>query len=531
MPRLFGASSKFASALLAVFIGIVIIVGVIWRFQEKLLFLNTFPFGYKTPNLNPRGIRSPAEQGLPFKDVSFTTRDGHKLSAWLLLSENPLKSPTFIFFHGNAGNVGFHLDHAGFICREIGVNVLLLDYRGYGYSEGTPTEEGVYADADAALDFILGSSLVNNKDIFAFGHSLGGAVAIDLASRRGKELKGVVVENTFTSLRDVIHDVVPLSRMFDWLLNVIQRMKLSSEDKVRTMQKPVLFISGRRDSLIPPRRMDQLHRACGSRKKWKLDIPRGEHNTTWAYGMYSYCKGLLEFVETSTSSSTPPLTSNVGTSATKEERGVSTGDSGGRPEGAIRQEAVPCSVVPEASTPRAPERSNDGVQGTQELKTNASWPPSGLKFYTLVLALVVAGLLLRKGINSGVGARHVERGSQAHSSGKLGKPGLELDVSDTDGTPRRSAFSLEDDFRESRSRAPAPTPAEAVVEEAEAAHRIPMASDAQYYVEDVQRHPKMHCTFQKHSRRSNSVVGFSHDATSGASRLANGWSILLQGRV
>ncbi|CDJ52985.1 hypothetical protein, conserved [Eimeria brunetti] len=460
MPRLAGLPTPLVAALLAILVGVVVVSGVLWLFQEKLLFLNTFPFGHKTPNLNPRGIRSPAERGIPFKDVSITTRDGHKLHGWLLLDEKPLEAPTFIFFHGNAGNIGFHLPHADFICAELGANVLLFDYRGYGHSEGIPTEEGLYTDADAALDYVLSSSLVNKENIFAFGHSLGGAVAIDLAHRRGKELRGLVVENTFTSLRDAIHDVFPPSRKFDWLLNAIQRMKLSSEKKVRKIEIPALFISSREDVLIPPYRMDHLYNACGSSRKWKLDILRGDHNSTWEVAAIPYADNFKKFIEAAISSPEPARISkggSVGKTDGETPRGIGTGAEPEHSEAALAG----------ASSPTEPEGIENLAESCQGPLKRYPWLLSGLNIHTIMLALLVLVLLVRRSINSPAGARHIGSKTQAHSS-QLDKPGLEFDVSDTNEATRRPLPSLNDDFKH-ETQTPVLTPVELAVEEPEAA--------------------------------------------------------------
>ncbi|CDI87364.1 hypothetical protein EPH_0025640 [Eimeria praecox] len=142
--------------------------------------------------------------------------------------------------------------------HELGANVLLVDYRGFGRSEGSPTEEGVYKDADAILDFVLNSQTINNKDIIVLGHSLGGAVAIDLANRRGEEITGLVVENTFSSLREMAYKFHPEMRRFSWFLDLLQRRYMSNIDKVRTLKVPTLFLCGRKDQSIPPEHTDRL---------------------------------------------------------------------------------------------------------------------------------------------------------------------------------------------------------------------------------------------------------------------------------
>ena len=94
-----------------------------------------------------------------------------------------LQVPTVLYLHGNAGNIGHRLVNVQGLYNSIGCNVALVEYRGYGRSEGTPSEEGLCMDAQAALDFLLTRSDINTEKILVFGRSLGGAVAIDLATR------------------------------------------------------------------------------------------------------------------------------------------------------------------------------------------------------------------------------------------------------------------------------------------------------------------------------------------------------------
>ncbi|KAL8432168.1 hypothetical protein ACSSS7_004780 [Eimeria intestinalis] len=181
--------------------------------------------------------------------------------------------------------------------RLVGVNILIIAYRGYGYSEGSPTEEGVYTDAEAALDFILENPKVNNKEIFAFGRSIGGAVAIECARRRGQELKGIVVENTFTSLLDMLYVVFPFLSPLRLLIRLVQRMYMQNDEKVRSLTLPFLFISGRQDELVPPSHMDRLFNACAARVKLREDVQEGGHNDTWEAGGEKYYKKIRQFIQ------------------------------------------------------------------------------------------------------------------------------------------------------------------------------------------------------------------------------------------
>jgi fermentation-respiration switch protein FrsA (DUF1100 family) len=149
---------------------------------------------------------------------------------------------TTLFLHGNAGNVTDRFTHM----REIaaaGSSVLVIDYRGYGRSEGRPTERGLYRDADAAYDELIKRGHAP-RTIVVHGESLGTAVAVDLASRR--PCGGVVLESPFTSARDVAATVIPV-------VGPMLVFGFDSRAKIRPVTAPLLIIQGDRDEIIPPR--------------------------------------------------------------------------------------------------------------------------------------------------------------------------------------------------------------------------------------------------------------------------------------
>ena len=161
---------------------IVLICVCLYLFQDKMIYQpNPVTINLPTPDLNPPNYRNPLERGIPYEDVYLKTSDNLKIHAWLM-KRPETNAPTIIYFHGNAGNLGFRLDVYEQIYRDIKVNVLAVSYRGYGYSEGKPSEEGIYRDADAAVSYAFSSDL-NPKRIYVFGASLGGAVAIYCASK------------------------------------------------------------------------------------------------------------------------------------------------------------------------------------------------------------------------------------------------------------------------------------------------------------------------------------------------------------
>jgi pimeloyl-ACP methyl ester carboxylesterase len=128
----------------------------------------------------PPGYRNPREAGMQYEDVYIMTKDKVKLHAWFIKA-NPASSKlcrTLIFFHENAGNIGTRMPNIDILVKRLYTNVLIVAYRGYSYSEGTPSEEGLRLDAEATLEHVLGREDVNSDRVFVFGRSLGGAVAI-----------------------------------------------------------------------------------------------------------------------------------------------------------------------------------------------------------------------------------------------------------------------------------------------------------------------------------------------------------------
>jgi fermentation-respiration switch protein FrsA (DUF1100 family) len=195
-----------------------------------------------------------------------------------------------LFLHGNAGNIT-HRDQRFHEIVAAGSSVLMIDYRGYGKSTGRPSEKGLYADAQAAYDYLLKTS--RPQDIVVHGESLGTAVAVDLASRH--QCGGVVLEAAFTAASDVAGTVLPvigplLIRSFD------------SRQKIRRVQAPILFIHGNADHTIPMQLGRALFDAApGPKSFWA--IPGADHNDIVESAGPEYRKHLRSFYESLTLSS------------------------------------------------------------------------------------------------------------------------------------------------------------------------------------------------------------------------------------
>jgi len=189
------------------------------------------------PERYPKGLWEIQEK-LAAKDVWLAARDGAKLHAWWI--ERPGARVATLFLHGNAGNLT-HRAARGLEIAAAGSSVLLLDYRGYGRSEGRPTEKGLYADAEAAYEHLIQAGHRPER-IVVHGESLGTAVAVDLASLR--PCGGLILEAPFTSARDVAGRVLPvLGPLAVWSYN--------SKRKIGQVRAPILILHGDRDEVIP----------------------------------------------------------------------------------------------------------------------------------------------------------------------------------------------------------------------------------------------------------------------------------------
>jgi uncharacterized protein len=185
-----------------------------------------------------------AELGRPFEDVSFSARDGVKLNGWFYpaFTNSPRAGLVILLCHGNAGNIGDRLD----ACRALlatGVGAFLFDYRGYGRSQGRPSEEGTYLDAQAAYQWLRQRGFPATH-IIALGESLGGGVAAELASREA--LGGLVLQSTFTSIPDVGKELFP------WLpVRLLATIRYDTRSKLPRLNMPVLVMHSRDDEIIP----------------------------------------------------------------------------------------------------------------------------------------------------------------------------------------------------------------------------------------------------------------------------------------
>lgn len=231
-----------------------------------------------------RGLTgSPSDIGLGFEEVFFKASDGKKINAWFVPKENA--DFTVLFSNGNAGNISYRLDKIS-VLHRLGVNVFIYDYRGYGKSQGHPSEKGFYKDIRGAYDYLISQLGIEADKIILYGESLGGAVAINLASQ--KPVKALITEGTFTSVKDMARRLLPFVPHF------LFASRFDSLAKISDISCEKLIIHSKDDEIIPFSQGKKLFEAAGEPRGFlKL---RGGHNTAFWDSAREYRQGLQSFL-------------------------------------------------------------------------------------------------------------------------------------------------------------------------------------------------------------------------------------------
>lgn len=230
---------------------------------------------------------TPTNVGLSFEDLYISTSDGTRINGWYV--PFPGAEVTLLWFHGNAGNLGNRVDHLRDLHRALGVNVLMIDYREYGRSEGQVTEEGTYQDALAAYEYLVKRPDVDPLRIVVYGQSLGSAVAVDLAVNR--RLSGLILEAPFTSIRAMAAFHYP------WLpFGGFLSTRYDSLDKIGKVHIPLLILHGDQDEIVPYGQGKMLYEAAGSPKRL-YTISGAGHNDVYIIGGAGYFRAMREFIQ------------------------------------------------------------------------------------------------------------------------------------------------------------------------------------------------------------------------------------------
>ena len=267
--------------------GYLLLVAFVYASQSRMLYLPNLPG--RTLDATPSGI------GVDYEDVFFETEDGVALHGWFVPGQT---ARVLLFFHGNAGNISHRLDSIRQFL-DLGLSVFIVDYRGYGQSDGRTSETGLYKDAAGAWRYLTETRQVKPENIVIFGRSLGGSVAAHLA--KDVEPAGLVVESSFTSVPDIASDVYP------WLpARWLSRLRHATRDYIRNVNCPVLVVHSRDDEIIPIKHGEAIYAAAPEPRS--MLVLRGGHNDAFIRDEESYLTGLRAFLDSLSSPNLLPAT-------------------------------------------------------------------------------------------------------------------------------------------------------------------------------------------------------------------------------
>ena len=249
---------------------------LVFVFQSHLVFF---------PGTGREAVLTPQSYGMRFESVEIRTADGESLAAWWVPAEGA--RGTVLFFHGNAGNISHRLDYLQMFHR-LRYSTLIVDYRGYGMSTGSPSEKGTYLDAEAAWDYARHSRMALPQDIVIAGESLGGAVATWLAAKENP--RAVILLSTFTSVPD-------LGAQVYWFLPVrlLSRIRYDNRENLKRISAPVFIAHSRDDDIVPYAHGKKLFEAANAPKAF-LEMSGG-HNDGFIFTRPEWISQLAAFLD------------------------------------------------------------------------------------------------------------------------------------------------------------------------------------------------------------------------------------------
>ncbi len=269
--------SGILKLLVIVLVAYAAFTAMVYYSQASLIYYPDFP--------SRSIVATPADRGLAFDEVNFSTADEIELHGWFVPANGAVG--TLLFFHGNAGNISHRLESIQ-LFNAIGLNVFIFDYRGYGQSEGKPSESGTYRDADAAFEYLSKTRGINGREIILFGRSLGAPIAAYLAGQQCSA--GLIVESGFSSVPSMAKRLYPFLPV-EWL----SRFRYHTASFVSNLNCPLLVVHSKQDEIVPYEEGRLIFEAAQGKKSF-LDI-LGGHNDGFLVSGPSYINGVKDFID------------------------------------------------------------------------------------------------------------------------------------------------------------------------------------------------------------------------------------------
>jgi len=259
-----------------IIIYIIVGLGLIFSYVKYIELKGIF-FPSREVELNPHSIN------LPFEDIYVKTQNNLQISAWFIPCDGA--KYTLLLLHGNAGNLQDRLGKLNLL-HQLGLNIFIIDYRGYGRSKGSPSESGLYFDSQAAYNYLINTRKVSAEEIILYGESLGTAVAIDLASRF--PVKALILEGAFSSGKDMARIIYPFIPVFFF------SDRFDSLKKIRKVRAPKLFLHSGNDEIVPFSMAKKLF-AAADEPKFFVEI-NGDHNNAFLDSKEKCLSSILSFL-------------------------------------------------------------------------------------------------------------------------------------------------------------------------------------------------------------------------------------------
>lgn len=263
------------AAKIGISLGILILIGL-YSYQSSLIYPASLNDGRKY-------CSTPDQYGMnDYELVRLKTEDGETLQCFLLKHDphSPdYTNKTILILSPNAGNIGHGLPIVSIFYNEFRYNVFIYSYRGYGQSTGTPSEKGLKIDGQRVMKYLTTEDeQFQRSSIVLYGRSLGGAVAIYLASTMGQYTQGIILENTFLSIRKTVPHIFPFLKYFTSFVH--QKWDLERLIPLISSDIPVLLLSATNDEIVPPEHMDMIFKLSKSKDKIMYKFNGSLHNDT-----------------------------------------------------------------------------------------------------------------------------------------------------------------------------------------------------------------------------------------------------------